>query len=254
MKNIIIIYISMIFLPLCTVFGYDSSEIIQIAVASNFSVVMDEISKRFEQETGCDVRLIPGSTGKHYAQIKQGAPIDIFFSADVKRPEILEIEGIGLSDTRFTYAIGKIILWSPKNNYVDPKGNILHNDSIYRIAIANPNLAPYGRAAKETLENSDLWLKLKSKIVRGENIGQAFHFVNSGNADLGFVSASQIKHPRFSGKGSYWEVPSNLYSPIFQDAVLLKESKSGREFIKFVKSHKSKNIIQRFGYEVPVYE
>ena len=239
---------------LCIIFGYDSSNTIQVAVASNFSVAMDSISKRFKEETGYKVRLIHGSTGKHYAQIKQGAPVDIFFAADEKRPKILDEEGLGIPDTRFTYAIGRIILWSPDENYVDPYGDVLLDDSVYRIAIANPGLAPYGRAAKEFLESSGLWSKLKMKIVMGENIGQTFHFANSGNASLGFVSTSQVKHPNFFNYGSYWEIPDSLYSPILQDAILLRDTSEGRAFIKFIKGPTSKNIIRRFGYRVPEYE
>lgn len=239
---------------LCFIFGDNNSNTIRVAVASNFSVTMDLISKHFEEETSYKVRLIQGSTGKHYAQIKHGSPIDIFFAADEKRPKILDDQGLGISNTRFTYAIGKIILWSPEENYVDPYGGILLDESIYKIAIANPQLAPYGRAAKEFLLSSGLWSKLKMKIVMGENIGQTFHFVNSGNASLGFVSASQVKYPGFLNYGSYWEIPDGMYSPILQDAILLRDTSAGRAFIKFIKGAKSKNIIRKFGYRVPDYE
>lgn len=239
---------------LCILSGSDDSKIIQVAVASNFSATMNLIVKHFEDQTDYKVYLIYGSTGKHYAQIKQGAPIDLFFAADVRRPKILDDEGLGIFGTRFTYAIGRIILWSADKDFIDPKGDILLSSSVHKIAIANPDLAPYGRAAREFLEHTGIWHKLKMKIVMGENIGQTFHFVNSGNTDLGFVSVSQIKRTKFFNSGSSWEIPDSLYSPILQDAILLKESNVGREFINFVKGPKSKNIILQFGYRVPDYE
>ncbi len=227
-----------------------SAEEIRIAVASNFTTTLKTIALKFEQQTQHKVTIISGSSGKHYAQIINGAPFDIFFSADSKRAERLDNEGIAIADTRFVYAIGKVVLWSPKNNYIDQYGNILNEDSFRYLAIANPKLAPYGRAAEEILRGRHLWNKLQSRMVRGENIGQTFQFVKSTNADLGFVAFSQIKHPNQAIEGSYWEVPQALYSPIKQQAVLLKDNEVSRLFLAFIKNKQAQQIMQSFGYDV----
>ena len=195
--------------------------------------------------------LIFGFTGKHYAQIKNGAPFDAFFAADSKRPELLEKEAVALPGTRFTYAVGKIILWSPKEGYVDSEARVLEKGSFRHLAIANPKLAPYGKAAQEVLLACGSWAALKNKIVRGENIAQTFQFVQSGNAQLGFVAYSQVKQSKHPVVGSFWEVPQSLYSPIAQQAVLLKEKDTARAFLKFVKSEESLKMIREFGYDTP---
>jgi len=231
--------------------GQLMAEEIHVAVASNFGNAIKGLSQSFEQKTGHKVTLIFGSTGKHYAQIKNGAPFDAFFAADSKRPELLEKEGVVLPGTRFTYAVGKIILWSPKNGYVDSEGKVLEKGNFRRLAIANPKLAPYGKAAQEVLQVRGLWNGLKGSIVRGENIGQTFQFIKSGNAQLGFVAYSQVKRPGHSIAGSWWEVPQALYTPIVQQAVLLKENEAARAFLKYVKSEVSLGIIHGFGYGTP---
>ncbi|MCL4165363.1 UNVERIFIED_CONTAM: hypothetical protein GTU68_033289, partial [Idotea baltica] len=153
---------------------------------------MEALAVEFEAESGHEVVVITGSTGKHYAQIKNGAPFDAFFAADSERPKILETELIAVSNTRFTYAIGQLVLWSPDPNLIDSDGTALKTGSFRRLSIANPRLAPYGRAAQEVLENLGLWESAAKRIVRGENISQAMHFVQSGNADLGLLAYSQI--------------------------------------------------------------
>jgi len=195
--------------------------------------------------------LISGSSGKHYAQIINGAPFDIFFSADKARPVLLEKEGIVENESRFTYALGKIVLWSTANGFVDPKGQVLYDNNFRFLAIANPKIAPYGIATKETLVSMGLWKNMDKKLVRGENIAQAFQFINSGNAKLGFVSFSQLMSPNFSLVGSFWEVPKSLYNPIEQQAVLLRDSLLGRSFMEFVQTDKALNIISKFGYDSP---
>lgn len=224
---------------------------IHVAVASNFTEAIKSIAGRFEASTGHRVTLISGSTGKQYAQIINGAPFDAFFAADVRRPKLLEEEAIARPGSRFTYAIGKVILWSPKAGYVDNNIKVLEQENYRYLAIANPKLAPYGKAAQEVLQAHGLWDALQGRMVRGENIGQAFQFVKSGNAELGFVAYSQVKRPGHPIEGSFWEVPQSLYSPIEQQAVLLKDSDTARAFLLFVKSDESLDIIRGFGYGTP---
>ena len=222
---------------------------IRVAAASNFSQAMTVLARSFEESTGHQVKLVFGSTGKHYAQIHNGAPFDVFFSADIERPNLLEEEGIAIAGSRFTYAIGKLVLWSPMADYVDSQGNVLEKGEFNYLAIANPVLAPYGRAAKEVLQSRGLWSEMKGKAVRGENIGQAFQFVNSGNAELGFVALSQVAKINQPIVGSYWKVPQGLYTPIEQQAVLLKENEVGRRFLSYIKSTAAIKIINDYGYE-----
>jgi len=231
--------------------GQLMAEEIRVAVASNFGNAIKGLSQSFEQKTGHKVTLIFGSTGKHYAQIKNGAPFDAFFAADSKRPELLEKEGLASPGTRFTYAIGKLILWSPKKGYVEAGGRVLEKMSYRRLAIANPKLAPYGKAAQEVLQSRELWGALKGNTVRGENIAQTFQFIQSGNVELGFVAYSQVKRPGHTITGSWWEVPQVLYTPIAQQAVLLKDKETVREFLAFVKREESLKIIRDFGYDTP---
>jgi len=229
---------------------------IRIAVASNFYPTMKEIVEQFEIETfdsskASKIVLIPGSSGKHYAQIINGAPFDLFFSADKIRPLFLEQQRISKNESRFTYALGKLALWSPIEGLVDSEGQILYDKDFRFLAIANPKIAPYGIATKETLVSMKLWLDMNEKLVRGENIAQAFQFISSGNAELGFVSFSQLMNPNFSVRGSFWEVPQSLYNPIEQQAVLLTDSSLGRDFMLFVQTDKALNIISKFGYDLP---
>lgn len=224
---------------------------IRVSVASNFTEAIKSIAGRFEATTGHKVILISGSTGKQYAQIINGAPFDAFFAADTKRPKLLDEEGIALPGSRFTYAIGKVILWSPKAGFVENSIKVLEHGEFRHLAIANPKLAPYGKAAQEVLQAHGLWYAQRGRMVRGENIGQAFQFVKSGNAELGFVAYSQVKRPGHPIEGSFWEVPQSLYSPIEQQAVLLKESDTARAFMLFVKSDEALDIIRGFGYGTP---
>lgn len=224
---------------------------IRVAVASNFRPAMQVLAKRFEKQTGHQVVLIFGSTGKQYAQIKHGAPFDAFFSADSERPLLLEQEGIALPGSRFTYAVGKLVLWSPVAGYVDSTGDVLKTGEFRHLAIANPELAPYGLAAQQVLQARGLWDPLGSRLVRGENIAQTFQFVKSGNAELGFVAYAQIKHRRKPVRGSFWDVPAELYTPIEQQAVLLIEGEPARAFMQFVQSWDALKIIAESGYAVP---
>lgn len=224
---------------------------INVAVASNFSPVMAKIIKQFEQKTVHSVTLIAGSTGKIYAQIHNGAPFDAFFAADALRPQKLEDTNQILPGSRFTYAIGKIVLWSPNPSLVDTEGQVLASKQFRHLALANPKLAPYGLAAQQVLKSKHLWDKLQANIVRGENIGQTFHFVKSGNAELGFIALSQIKQHADNQNGSMWLVPSELYKPIEQQAVQLTTAPGVEAFLNFVKSAAAQQIILDYGYDLP---
>ena len=229
---------------------------IKIAVASNFYPTMKELVTHFESitpnsDTTNNIVLISGSSGKHYAQILNGAPFDLFFSADKLRPNMLEKEEVFNNQSRFTYALGRLALWSPFNEYVDSDGQVLYNDDFRFLAIANPKIAPYGIASKETLTSMNLWQDMEEKLVRGENIAQTFQFAKSGNAKLGFVSYSQILSLNSSSEGSYWLVPQDMYQPIEQQAILLKDSSLGKDFLSFIKSNEALDIIKRNGYDLP---
>jgi len=228
-----------------------SADEIRIAVAANFTNTMEIIVTRFEQQTGHHVIVSSGSTGKHYAQIVNGAPFDAFFAADVERPQLLENKDLIVAGSRFTYAIGRLVLWSPRENHVDINGEALANDNYQHLAIANPKLAPYGKAAQQVLENKGLWQPLQTRLVRGENIGQTFHFVMSGNAQLGFVALSQIKQLKEKTAGSYWLIDPSLYDKIEQQVVSLKDTPAIRAFMHYVRSDEARAIIQQSGYDMP---
>jgi len=223
----------------------------RIAVASNFTHAIKAVAERFQEQSGDELVLIFGATGKFYAQIMNGAPFDAFFSADTRRPTLLEQKGVALPGSRFTYAQGQIVLFSPRAGYVDTSGAVLKKRAYRYLAIANPKLAPYGEAAKQVLEKLGLWDTVRFQMVRGENIGQTYQFVISGNAELGFVALSQIKRPGIAISGSYWKVPAKLYQPIKQQAVQLSNNRVASAFMTFVQSDEAKAIIQGFGYDVP---
>jgi len=227
---------------------------IRVAVAANFAPTLAEIADAFEAKTGHQVILASGSTGKHFAQIINGAPFDAFFAADVERPRLLDEAGVGIPGSRYTYALGRLVLWSPEPGFVDDAGAILFGDGYARLAIANPRLAPYGSAAKMVLEELGLWEILQDRLVRGENINQAFQFVHSGNAQLGFVAASQLTGEEFSARGSRWQVPATLHAPIRQQAILLTDSDIARQFMEFTLSFEADRIILDNGYELPQRE
>lgn len=238
-------------LALACLAGIVQADEIRVAVASNFSKTAKVLADKFEKKSGHTVTLAFGSTGKHYAQIHHGAPFHAFLAADTKRPQLLEKNHTAISGSRFTYAIGKLILWSPKPGLVDTKGNILTSGTFRHIAIANPKLAPYGKAAEEIIKARGVLAQLRTRTVRGENIGQAYQFVHSGNAELGFVAYSQIVRPDGTIPGSHWQPPTSLYPPIVQQAVLLKNNQAAREFLAFIKSPETRKIIQAHGYDTP---
>ena len=226
---------------------------VQVAVAANFTAPMKEIAAQFERETGHQVLASYGATGKFYAQIKNGAPFEILLAADDNTPAKLEKEGASVAGTRFTYAIGKLVLWSTRAGLVDDKGDVLRTGAFEHLAIANPKLAPYGAAAVQVLRKLNLFSAVESKIVQGENIGQTHQFVVSGAAPLGFVAMSQVYAKGKVTSGSAWMVPASLYTPIRQDAALLEKGKgkpAADAFLKYLNSEKVKVVIRSFGYDL----
>ena len=229
-----------------------ASEVL-VAVAANFTAPMQKIAVEFEKESGHKVNLSYGSTGKFYAQIKNGAPFNILLAADDETPLKIEKEGFGVSGTRFTYAIGKLVLWSKQIGFVDANGDVLKQNKFKKIAIADPKLAPYGQAAIETLNNLGLTNQLSSKFVQGENIGQTYQFVSTENAQLGFVALSQVFADGKIKEGSAWFVPSKLHTPIKQDAILLNNAKynvGAIALMNYLRSEKARTIIRSFGYDL----
>lgn len=225
---------------------------VKVAVAANFTAPMQKIAQVFEQETGHKAILSFGATGAFYAQIRNGAPFQVLLGADDATPLRLEKEGLGVPGSRFTYAIGKLVLWSKQPGLVDNKGEVLRSGSFQRLAIANPKLAPYGRAAMEAVSRLGVLARVQPKIVQGENISQTYQFVATQNAQLGFVALSQVYADGRINQGSGWIVPSGLYSPIRQDAVLLnsgKDNPAATALLAFLRGEKSRTLIRAYGYE-----
>lgn len=235
---------------LCLIPTQINAEPLRIAVASNFSSAMNALTASYEQQTGQQVDLIFGSTGKLYAQIINGAPFDAFFAADAERPRRLEQAQRIQSGSRFTYAFGQLVLWSPDPKLIDSQLAALKTPNFHHLAIANPRLAPYGLAAQQVLEHLSLWGPLQSHIVRGENIGQTYQFIQSGNAELGFVALAQLQDQQLA-QGSYWRVPDAFHTPIEQQAVQLTDKPGVEQFMAYLRKDDSKQLIQRFGYRTP---
>ncbi|MFA5825619.1 MAG: molybdate ABC transporter substrate-binding protein [Gallionellaceae bacterium] len=227
---------------------------VRVAVASNFVAPMERIAVLFQQESGHTLKISLGSSGSFYTQIKGGAPFDVFLSADDAIPKRLVQEKLALESSRFVYALGKLVLWSAQPDLVDAKGAVLNKGNFNKLAIANPLLAPYGMAAKETLEKLVMWNAMQGKLVKGENITQTYQFVATENAELGFIALSQITKDGKVTEGSWWLVPSQMYKPIKQSAVQLsgaKDKAAVQAFLDFLKSEKAVAIIRAFGYELP---
>jgi molybdate transport system substrate-binding protein len=224
-----------------------SAKDIQVAVAANFTEAAKEAASAFEKKTGNHVTLSFGPSGGFYSQIQQGAPFDAFLSADAERPTKLEAEGLGIKGTRFVYAYGTLVLWSATPGFVDSKGAVIAKGKFEHIAIADPASAPYGVAAVEYLKKRGLYDAVAPKIVKGSSIAQAFGFIDTGSAELGFVALSQVYK---LNKGSRWVVPASDYTPIDQQAILLKDSPEARAWLAFLKSPEGVKIIKSYGYEV----
>jgi molybdate transport system substrate-binding protein len=220
-----------------------------VAVAANFTEPVKEIATAFKAKTGHDLVLSFGASGQFYTQITQDAPFEVFLSADSARPKKLEDDGLGVKGSRFTYAIGKLVLWSKTPGVVNGE-QTLKDATFAKVSICNPAAAPYGQAAVETMQALKLYDTLKPKFVEGANISQAYQFVQTGNAEVGFVALSQVINTK---EGSRWMVPQSLYQPITQDAVLLKKgeaNEAAKAFLDFLKGPESRAVIEKYGYEV----
>lgn len=244
---------------ICVVFGLSglvswpaAAETALIAVAANFAVPLDALRPDFERAYGHELKIAIGSTGKLYAQIVKGAPFDVMLAADQARPRKLEREGHVVSGSRFTYATGRLALWSRNANLAgDDVAAVLREAKFRRLAMANPELAPYGLAARQTLEALRMGGRFKDKIVMAENIGQTFAMVSTGNAEAGFVALSSLLTPGVRITGRHWPVPPRLHQPIRQDAVLLRHgdgNPAAIDFLAFLKTPKAGAVIARFGY------
>jgi molybdate transport system substrate-binding protein len=223
-----------------------------VAVAANFVPPFREVSMEFEKATGHTVQVASGASGAFFTQIKNGAPFDVFFSADNERPKLLEEEGLGVKGSRFTYAIGRLVLWSPDPNLVKGE-DTLRSEKFKHLAIANPKTAPYGVAAMQAMQKLGVWESLQPRIVMGESLGQTMGFIESGNAELGFLALSQVLDPKIKGKGGRWDVPNDLHEPIQQDVVLLtkgKDNPAAKALMEFMGKPQATAIIERYGYEL----
>jgi len=247
--------LKIIFCALLAMLGLQSAEVaasdmLTVAVAANFYRPMQEIAATYRKQTGTNVRLVSGSTGQLYAQIIQGAPYQVFFAADARRPELLESQGLTQPGSRFTYATGSLVLWSMREDLGLKERGIksLLDTRVKRIAIANPNTAPYGRAAMQALKAAGMDRAMRTKLVFGENVGQAFLFVRSGNADAGLVAASST----YQAGGKVAAVPPDSYDPIVQQAVALRHApEAAQKFTAFLSSPAARKVLRKYGYGVP---
>lgn len=224
---------------------------VQVAVAANFAAPLAAIAQGFTAATGHTVKVSSGATGKFYAQIVAGAPFEVLVAADEGTPGRLIVEGLAVPGTAFTYAIGALVLWSAQPGFVDDQGAVLASGRFAHLAIANPKIAPYGAAAIEVLRARGLLAAVAGKLVTAESIAQAYQFVATGNAELGFVALSQVAAPGQPATGSYWRVPSELYRPIRQDAVLLKageKNPAATALLAYLKTPAAREVIRSFGY------
>jgi molybdate transport system substrate-binding protein len=229
---------------------------VTVAAASDLTYAMNEIAASFEKATGCTVRLSMGSSGSFLTQIENGAPFDVFFSADIAYPKKLEAEGLAAPGSIYLYAIGKIVLWTRKDSRVDvSKGlSVLRDPAVRKISIANPEHAPYGRAAEEALRHSGVYDAVKDRLVLGENISQAAEFVESGNADVGILALSLVVSPAMKDKGRGWTIPENLYAAIQQGVVVVRASKNmqgASQFLDYIKLSATAALLERYGFVLP---
>ncbi len=245
----------LVFCLFCMMAVDADAEPVTVAVASNFTRAVQDIVASFAIESGQVVQVTSASTGKLYVQISNGAPFDVFLAADAERPRLLEAAGRGVEGSRFTYAIGQLVLWSrdPALAGTDCR-NRLNDLGASRLAIANPDTAPYGVAAREMLTGLGLWGRVEAQLVRGENIAQTLHFVSSGNASLGLIAKAQATDARLPPATCSWPVPANLHGPIQQQAILLKRAacnESAAAFLEFLRSPAARQIVARHGYALP---
>ena len=229
---------------------------IKVAAAADLQSIFQDVAARFQKSSGVAVKISFGSSGNFFTQIQNGAPFDVFFSADIEYPKKLEAAGLAEPGTLYSYASGKIILWVPADSKLDLSRGLpaLLDPSVKKIAIANPDHAPYGRAAVASLKHSGLYDKLSQKVVLGENISQTMSFVSSGSAEVGIVALSLAMSPALQGKGRYVEIPSDTYPQIEQGAVVLKNSPNkelAEQFLDFVKSKAIQDLLRDYGFSIP---
>jgi molybdate transport system substrate-binding protein len=244
--------LSPLLLTLFFTVGVVHADEVQVAVASNFTAPIQAIAAEFEKDTGHQLVAAYGATGQFYTQIKNGAPFEVFLAADDATPARLESEGDVVKGSRFTYAIGTLALWSAKGGYVDDKGQVLQGNAFRHLSIANPKTAPYGLAATQVMDKLGLTGQVKGKIVEGQNITQAYQFVSTGNAELGFVALSQVYKDGELASGSAWIVPAQLHDPIKQDGVILSKGRGNTAalaLMDYLKGPKAAAIIQAYGYQ-----
>ena len=227
---------------------------ITVAAAADLNYALKEIAQKFESQTGKKVQITFGSSGNFFTGIQNGAPYDVFFSADIDYPRKLEAAGLTVPGTLYQYAVGRIVLWVPNQSKLNLNQGlaVLTDPSVRKIAIANPQHAPYGRAAVAALRSTNLYDRVSSKFVMGENISQTAQFVQSGNADIGIIALSLAKGPAMANAGRYHMIPSDTYPPIEQAAVVLKSAKdqaAARQFLDFVKSHTGSEVLARYGFD-----
>jgi molybdate transport system substrate-binding protein len=232
------------------------AEEITIAAASDLNFAFREIATEYEKASGNHVRLTLGSSGNFYAQIQNGAPFDLYFSADIAYPKKLEEAGLTVPGSLYQYAVGRIVLWTGNGSPLDlSKGlEILREPTIKKIAIANPKHAPYGRAAVAAMEYFKVYDQVKDKLILGENISQAAQFIESGACDIGIIALSLAIAPAMKSKGTYWEVPAEAHPSLDQGAVILKQSKNqeaARQFLEFIKGPQGQEIMKRYGFTLP---
>ncbi len=248
----------LLWLSLCAMISTDivRAEEITIAAASDLNFAFKELISEYETASGNQVKLTLGSSGNFFAQIQNGAPFDLYFSADISYPKKLEEAGLIVPESLYRYAIGRIVLWTRHESPVDVTQGIaaLRQSSAKTIAIANPRHAPYGRAAIAAMEHFKMYDDVKERLVLGENVSQAAQFVESGAADIGIIALSLARAPAMSAKGTYWEIPTEAHPPLEQGAVIVKASKradSAKQFLEFVKSRQGVAIMKRYGFAAP---
>jgi molybdate transport system substrate-binding protein len=230
--------------------------IVTVAAASDLTDVMNEIARSFEKETGCTVRLSTGSSGNFLSQIENGAPFDVFFSADIDYPKKLESEGLAAPASTYLYAIGKIVLWTRNDSHLDISKGLaaLRDPAVQKISIANPQHAPYGRAAEEALRKSGIYDAVKDRLVLGENISQAAQFVESGNADAGILALSLAVSTALKQEGHFAAIPEDLYKPIEQGAIVTRAApnpRGARIFLDYIKIPAITTLLERYGFALP---
>jgi molybdate transport system substrate-binding protein len=229
---------------------------VNLAAASDLAYAMNEIARKFQEATGCIVRVSAGSSGNFLSQIENGAPFDVFFSADIEYPKKLEREGLAATGSTYLYAVGKIVLWVRSDSRLDVSRGfaVLRDPSIRKVSIANPQHAPYGRAAEESLRKAGVYDAVRERLVLGENISQAAQFVESGNAEVGVLALSLVLSPQLKDKGRAWNIPENLYSPIEQGVVVLRGAQNpqgAQQFLGYIKSPATRLLLERYGFTLP---